>query len=85
MAPNQYIEGTRLLNGGVIVTVAGKLLEPFPSQAVHNHSPTGCLREGAKSYAKPAPARRRGPSTPVQEARTFWPCSRNWPCGPTYL
>ena len=51
MAPNQYIEGTRLLNGGVIVTVAGKLLEPFPSQAVHNHSPTGCLREGAKSYA----------------------------------
>ena len=39
----------------------------------------GCLREGAKSYAKPVPARRRGPSTPVQEARTFWPC------GPTYL
>ena len=46
---------------------------------------TGCLREGAKSYAKPVAARRRGPSTPVQEARTFWPCSRNWPCGPTYL
>ena len=45
----------------------------------------GCLRERAKSYAKPVPARRRGPSTPVQEARTFWPCSRNWPCGPTYL
>ena len=29
-------------------------------------------------------AQRCGPSTPVQEARTFWPCSRNWPCGPTY-
>ena len=25
---------------------------------------------------------RRGP--PAQDARTFWPCSRNWPCGPTY-
>ena len=45
----------------------------------------GCLREGAKSYAKPAPARRGGPGTPVQEARTFWPCSRNWPCGPACL
>ena len=41
MAPNQYIEGTRLLNGDAIVTVAGKLLDPFPSQAVRNHSPTG--------------------------------------------
>ena len=41
MAPNQYIEGTRLLNGDVIVTVGGKLLDPFPSQAVRNHSPTG--------------------------------------------
>ena len=20
----------------------------------------------------------------VQEPRTFWPCSRSWPCGPTY-
>ena len=44
---------------------------------------TGRLREGAKSYAKPVPPKRRGPSTPVQEVRTFWPCSRNWPCGPT--
>ena len=41
---------------------------------------SGCLREGAKSYVKPKPTpRARG-----QEARTFWPCSRNWPCGPTY-
>ena len=35
---------------------------------------TGCLRERARSYAKPMPGRRRGPSTPVQEPRT---CSRN--------
>lgn len=41
MAPNQYIEGSRLVNGDAIVTVAGKLLDPFPSQAVRNHSPTG--------------------------------------------
>ena len=25
----------------------------------------GCLREGAKSYAKPVPPKCRGPSTPV--------------------
>ena len=41
---------------------------------------TGRLREGAKSYAKPD--RRRG--LRVQAPRTFRPCSRNWPCGPTY-
>ena len=41
----------------------------------------GCLREGARSYAKPTP--RCGPGAPVQEARTFWPCWRNSPCGPT--
>ena len=35
---------------------------------------SGCLRERARSYAKPVSARRRGPSTPVQEPRT---CSRN--------
>ena len=23
-------------------------------------------------------------SAPIQRARTFSPCSRNWPCGPTY-
>ena len=23
-------------------------------------------------------------SAPIQRARTFWPCSRNWLCGPTY-
>ena len=45
----------------------------------------GCLREGAKSYVKQVNRQRRGASTAVQEARTFWPCSRNWPCGPTYL
>ena len=33
MPRNQFIEGTRLLNGEVIVTVAGKLLDPVPSQA----------------------------------------------------
>ena len=43
-------------------------------------SSSGRLREGAKSYAKPA--RRR--DLRVQEPRTFRPCSRNWPCGPTY-
>ena len=47
----------------------------------------GCLREGSKSYAKVKHVRRwrRGCSTPVQVARTFSPCSRNCPCGPTYL
>ena len=45
----------------------------------------GCLREGAKSYVKQVNHQRRGASTAVQEARTFRPCSRNWPCGPTYL
>ena len=39
----------------------------------------GCLREGAKSYAKVKHVlrRRRGCCTPVQVARTFSPCSRN--------
>ena len=41
MAHNQFIEGTRLLNGDALVTGAGKLLDSFPSQAVRNHSPTG--------------------------------------------
>ena len=41
MPRNQFIEGTRLLNGEVIVTVAGKLLDPVPSQAVCNHSRAG--------------------------------------------
>ena len=47
----------------------------------------GCLREGAKSYVKVKHVlrRRRGCCTPVQVARTFSPCSRNCPCGPTYL
>ena len=48
---------------------------------------TGCLRERAKSYAKVKHVlrRRRGCCTPVQMARTFSPCSRNCPFGPTYL
>ena len=54
--------------------------DPTPS-----HPSRGCLREGAKSYVKQVNRQRRGASTAVQEARTFWPCSRNWPCGPTYL
>ena len=41
MSCSRFIEGTRLLNGEVIVTVGGRLLDPFPSQAVRNHSPTG--------------------------------------------
>ena len=41
MSRNQFIEGIRLLNGEVIVTVAGRLLDPFPSQAVCNHSRPG--------------------------------------------
>ena len=28
--------------------------------------------------------RHHGQSAPIQVARTFSPCSRNWPCGPTY-
>ena len=57
-----------------------------PSSARRVSGPiAGCLREGARSYAKPVPVKRCGPSAPFQEARTFWPCSRNWPWGPTYL
>ena len=41
MSRNQFIEGIRLLNGEVIVTVAGRLLDPFLSQAVCNHSRSG--------------------------------------------
>ena len=41
MSRNQFIEGIRLLNWEVIVTVAGKLLDPVPSQAVCNHSRSG--------------------------------------------
>ena len=69
------------------------------SRADHGHTCTsgsrprfrqpsaGCLREGAKSYAKVDHVLRwrRGFCTPVQVARTFSPCSRNCPCGPTYL
>ena len=46
-------------------------------------SSTGCLREGARSYAKRMPTPRCGPRAPVQEARTFRPCWRNSPWGPT--
>ena len=46
------------------------------------HSPRWELlsRQPAK-----VPAAKSFGSTPVQEARTFWPCSRNSPCGRTYL
>ena len=44
---------------------------------------SGCLREGAKSYAKRMPTPRCGPGAPVQEARTLWPCWRSSPWGPT--
>ena len=32
---------------------------------------------GSEGLTRPAAAQ-------VQGARTFSPCSRNWPCGPTY-
>ena len=71
--------------------------DALPSPASPNHADrftdvqlagfhgTGCLREGVKSYVKPVTGRRRCRSTRVQVARTFWPCSRKWPWGPTYL
>ena len=59
---------------------------PYRALQLHEHPRaqaeplTGCLREGARSYAKPDP--RHGP--PIQEARTFLALlSRSWPCGPT--
>ena len=53
---------------------------PSPSvESTTSAQRTGCLREGAKSYAKVKHVlrRRRGCCTPVQVARTFSPCSRN--------
>ena len=48
--------------------------------------PKGTIRPrqralGARFYAKAGAHPALRSSTPVQEARTFWPCSRNWPCG----
>ena len=61
------------------------------SGGVGRHSPRWELlsRQPAKGAGRqelrvPRPAS-RSPSIPVQEARTFWPCSRNSPCGRTYL
>ena len=46
-----------------------------------------CDARGDGEQRKTIPRRRHRRSVqraPVQRARTFSPCSRNWPCGPTY-
>ena len=47
-------------------------------------SATTGRRYGLKLFPK-VPSGITVQSAPIQRARTFSPCSRNWPCGPTYL